>query len=389
MSSKLFWRNLTIIFGGVTGVLAGAALAPALPGMAEYFSDVPNGEFLVQLALTLPALFIAIAAPFVGRILDRAGRKPVLIASVILFSVAGVSGYFSPTITGILIGRVFLGLSVAGLVTGFTTLIVDTFQGPELNKYMGFQGAAMGVGGVIFLLLAGYLSDIGWRLPFLTYLLGLLILPGLLWAVDEPELAKNEEARQSKNQGKLPIRRLLPIYGLTALTIITFFIFSIQLPFYLTANFGVSNSQVGLALALQTLSSIFVALLYQRLRGRYSFLEILALMFIALGINHAFTVFGNSYLMVVIGLLIGGIGLGLTPPNFNVWISSLVPASMRGRAISGFTTALFAGQFLSPIVVQTVSQNYGPTAIFQFGMYGSLLLVILLLWWSKRENALT
>jgi predicted MFS family arabinose efflux permease len=253
---------------------------------------------------------------------------------------------------------------------------------------MGFQGAAMGVGGVIFLLLAGYLSDIGWRLPFLTYLLGLLILPGLLWAVDEPELAKNEEARQSKNQGKLPIRRLLPIYGLTALTIITFFIFSIQLPFYLTANFGVSNSQVGLALALQTLSSIFVALLYQRLRGRYSFLEILALMFIALGVNHAFTVFGNSYLMVVIGLLIGGIGLGLTPPNFNVWISSLVPASMRGRAISGFTTALFAGQFLTPIVVQTVSQNYGPTAIFQFGMNGSLLLVILLLWWSKRENAL-
>jgi len=206
--------------------------------------------------------------------------------------------------------------------------------------------------------------------------------------VDEPELAKNAEGEDPPEQQEgFPLKSLLPIYLLTALTIIIFFIFSIQLPFHLTAVYGVSNSLVGLALALQTLSSIFAALLYRGLRERFSFAGILVLMFIALGINHAFTLFGGSYLAVVIGLLIGGIGLGLTPPNFNVWINSLVPQSQRGRALSGFTSALFLGQFLTPIVVQLIDQQFGGRAVFSFGMWLSLVLVLVLMSWSRRERA--
>jgi MFS family permease len=388
MAKRNFWRNLTIIFGGVTGVMAGAALSPALPGMAEHFQDLPNGEFLVRLSLTLPALFIAITAPFVGGILDRTGRKPILIASLVLFGIAGGAGYLIPTLSGILISRAFVGIAVAGLVTGFTTLIADNFEGAELNKYMGFQGAAMGIGGVLFLLLSGYLADISWRLPFLMYPLAFAFLPGLLWAVDEPKLVRAASEQNSLEKTEsFPLKSLLPIYLLTALTIIIFFIFSIQLPFLLTADFGVSNSLVGLALALQTLSSIFAALLYRRLRERFSFAGILVLMFIALGINHAFTLFGGSYLAVVTGLLIGGIGLGLTPPNFNVWINSLVTDSQRGRALSGFTSALFLGQFLTPIAVQLIDQRYGGRAVFSFGMWLSLVLVLLLMWWSRRKRA--
>lgn len=74
INQKVFMRNLTILVGGTTTILAATIISPILPEMTTVFADVPNVDFLVKLALTLPALFIAISAPFVGFLLDKKGR---------------------------------------------------------------------------------------------------------------------------------------------------------------------------------------------------------------------------------------------------------------------------------------------------------------------------
>lgn len=81
MNSITSPRNLTILLGSTTTVLAATIISPALPGMAEAYADVPNADFLVRLTLTIPALFVAIGALFAGFLLDKWGRKPVLIVS--------------------------------------------------------------------------------------------------------------------------------------------------------------------------------------------------------------------------------------------------------------------------------------------------------------------
>ena len=90
--TKTGFRNITILSGSTMTVLAGALLAPSLPDMALAFQDVPNAEFLVMLTLTMPALFIALGSPFAGILLDKLGRKPVLIVSLILYGISGTSG---------------------------------------------------------------------------------------------------------------------------------------------------------------------------------------------------------------------------------------------------------------------------------------------------------
>ena len=42
-------------------------------------------------------------------------------------------------------------------------------------------------------------------------------------------------------------------------------------------------------------------------------------------------------------------------PNLNLWTSEIVPAAQRGRALGYVTTAIFLGQFLSPIVTLPVT----------------------------------
>ena len=358
-------------------VLAGAGLAPALPDMKVAFQDVPNADFLVRLTLTMPALFIAISAPFAGFLLDRWGRKPVLIVSLILYGLAGASGFVMNSLFSILVGRAFLGLAVAGVMSGFTTLIVDYFTGARLNQFMGYQGAAIGLGGMVFLLIAGFLADIGWRFPFLIYLSSFLILPGVLFAIDEPKSQPEVAQRDTPDEkGSFPLKTIAFIYGIAFVGMLIFFVFPVHLPFYLTAQAGASNSQVGLALSLQALPAIIIALQYRRLKARLSFQGIFSIVFLSLSINHLIVALTPSYGLIVGGLLIGGLGLGLLPPNLNVWIASITPAAMRGRVVGGLVTALFLGQFFTPIITQPVLERVGVTATF--GVVGgmSLLLVV-------------
>ncbi|MCK5313540.1 MAG: MFS transporter, partial [Anaerolineales bacterium] len=165
MFSRTNLRNLTILLGSTTTIMAATIISPALPGMAEAFADIPNADFLVRLTLTMPALFIAFGALIVGYLLDRWGRKPVLIISLILYGLAGTAGFFLDSLSTSLVSRAMLGLAVAGIMSGFVTLILDYFKGSELNRFLGLQGAFIGLGGMVFLLFAGFLAEIGWQYP--------------------------------------------------------------------------------------------------------------------------------------------------------------------------------------------------------------------------------
>lgn len=371
-------RNLTVLVGSTLTILAATVISPSLPEMSAHFQDVPNAEFLVRLSLTLPALFVAVSAPFAGLLLDRVGRKPVLIAALILYGAAGASGFVVESLAGILVGRAVLGLAIAGVMSSFTTLIVDYFSGPRLNQYMGYQGAFIGLGGLVYLSLAGVLADVGWRDPFLIYLFAFVVLLGVLLVVEEPKVSP--DAADDSNRAHDPalfVRTVALIYVLAIAAMIILFVFLVQLPFYLSAVAGASNTQVGLALALQAPTSVMTALLFRRIRERLSFQGITALIFLALGINHVIVALTVDYGLILIAMVIGGLGLGLLAPNFSVWLASVIPHHVRGRAVGGLTAAIFVGQFISPIAAQPVVQLVGMAGTFGVAAGASLLVAVI------------
>ena len=247
MLNKTSIRNLTILLGGTLTVMAVATISPALPEMSRFFKDVPNADILVRLVLTIPGLSMAISAPFIGILLDRWGRKPVLILSVLLYGLAGTSGYVLETLPAILIGRSLLGFAVAGIMIGFTTLIADYFSGKQRNQFMGYQGGVMGFGAVAFLLLGGYLANIGWRVPFLLYLAAFLVLPGILFAIDEPNIqTDNEQKGKSDSSITFNLKSTALVYFVGFVSMLFFTLVLVQLPFYLTAA-GFSVGQIGMA----------------------------------------------------------------------------------------------------------------------------------------------
>lgn len=132
-----FRRNATLLLISTLTIMSGATISASLPGIAARFADMENVALLSRLVLTLPAVFIALFSPAAGFLVDRFGRKPLLVASLALFTVAGASGLFLDTLPGLLVGRAALGIAVGGIMTATTALVGDFFQGPARDRYMG------------------------------------------------------------------------------------------------------------------------------------------------------------------------------------------------------------------------------------------------------------
>ena len=373
-----FFRLSTLLLGSTMTVMAGATISPALPQLDAYFHATPHAQMLVKLLLSVHALFIAIAAPFMGTLMDRHGRKPVLIFSVALYGLAGSSGFFLNSLYGIIIGRAFLGISVAGIMSGFTTLIGDYFSGEKRNKVMGQQAAFTGFGGLLFLSAGGFLADIGWRYPFLIYLFAFLVLPGVVFFLYEPDLLKEgmDSGNNSPANTETGFSRglLVFVYVLAFLGMFIFYMVPVQLPFYMKNMGDISNTQIGVAIGLMTLVGALSSMQFQKIKTKLSHPQIYILFALLMGIGYLTIYSANSYALLLAGLIIAGSGFGLLMPNVNVWLVSFAPASRRGKFVGGLATCFLLGQFVSPLLLEPLVRKIGVENCF--GVAGCFLFAI-------------
>src|SRR5688572_626729 len=184
-------------------ILAGALVSPALPAMKERFADAANVDLLLTLVLTVPGLSIAIAAPIAGLAADKLGRLQVLLIGLLLYGLSGASALVLDSLEAIVAGRVVLGLAIGCTMTSATALITDYWDGAQRQKAMGLQAAAIGAGGVCYPLLAGVLTEFGWRTPFLVYLTALALA---VWAARKLwEMPRVAEQRVGSTTAGFPV----------------------------------------------------------------------------------------------------------------------------------------------------------------------------------------
>lgn len=355
--------KLTLLLTACLTIMAGATIAPSLPGITAAFSDVPNIELLSRLVLTMPALFVVIASPIVGRLADRVGRIAILLGAIVLFGVAGSSGLWLDSLPALLVGRAFLGIGVAGIMTLGTALAGDYFDGEERDGFMGLQQAFNAFGGLVFLTAGGFLAEIGWRWPFAIYALALLLVP-LVWRVlTEP--AQSVTTTSADSSEAMPTTRI--IAGLCTIAFLVsaaFYIIPSQLPYRL-ATLGISAPwQAGLAIGIMTLTGGIASLAYGRVRARIGpdrvFVVGLALM--AAGL--VLTGLGQTFASITGGTALTGLGMGVTIPNVFARAMALSGAGGRARTAGFVTASVFLGQFLSPLMSQPIIAAFGYPAAF-------------------------
>ncbi|MDG5765857.1 MFS transporter [Balneolales bacterium ANBcel1] len=344
-------------------VMSGATIGPVLPLMSEVFADTPNAAFLTRLILTMPALFIVLFSTLCGYLVDRHGRKNILLMATLLYGISGSAGLWLDSLTAILISRAMLGMSVAGVMTVCITLIGDYYSGDERQYFAGLQSAFMAFGGVVFISASGVLADISWRAPFLIYTMAFLLLPAIALIITEPPVNRGSDSEPPEPRGtpdtspppsptSFPKGIITLIIGSAFAGMAIFYMIPVHMPFFINSFGDVSNTAIGFALASFVLTGAIVALNYQRFLVRMSYASIYLLCFFLLGTGYILISFAGSYHEIFAGMVLGGFGSGLLMPNSNVWMLSEAPAHLRGRLSGTLTSAVFLGQFLSPILTQ-------------------------------------
>lgn len=385
---ELSKHGLFVILAATAIALLGTPLAsPAMPEIARVFAENAQNEpfarailnaisilpgdpsviFLVKfILLSIPALFIILGAPLVGWLSDNVSRKRLLNSSLLIFGISGASGYFSDTFFFMFVGRAILGLSIAGIKTATVAMVGDYYEGAERNKIIGWQGSAMKIGGVVFMLLGGFLANYSWQVPFLGYMLAFVILPSGLIALSEslPKTSAGDAPHAGSRRPDIPLWPATYVFISATLASGLFFITPVQLPFYLRNAFTATPLEIGAAIALGNTVGALISLTYYRFKRRMNFIAIYAFIFLSMSAGYFVVAAAENYGVALLGMAIAGLGFGLYVPNHSSWILSIVSPKRRGFGVGLVTTAMFLGQFSAAILVQPFIDPTDPSAVW-------------------------
>lgn len=385
------WQAVLLLAGSCMPVLGAVLITPILAQLSEHFAGEAGAVVLVPMIVAIPALMIAIFAPFAGQIVDRLGRKKLLIVAMIAYAFVGTAPAYLESLQLILVTRIGVGITEAAIMTVCTTLIIDYFhEEKRRNKYLGLQTVVTTLAATVFIILGGALGVGGWHTPFWVYALSLIIAVPMIFLLWEPNRADATDAHSpSTTKVPVPWRRLrLPLI-VALFGGFTFYVMLIEASYLLVAN-GVKatdTATIGAVAALASLITAAGALSFPKLAKRGPrFLLPFAFALQSIGMLVIWLVGGVPG--VAIGAVIAGFGSGLLLPSMVTWALSGTRFEERGRATGWWQSAFFFGQFLTPILMGGIAAAVGglPTAVGVVGIACALVAVALGLGLRNRSE---
>ncbi|WP_238691958.1 MFS transporter [Limosilactobacillus fermentum] len=102
-----------------------------------------------------------------GRARDAVGRKQLFEVGLVIFGLASLAVGLVQTAPLLIVGRAVQGISAAIIAPTSLAILMDTYQGRNLTKAIGYYGAMAGVGASLGLVLGGLFADLlTWRIGF-------------------------------------------------------------------------------------------------------------------------------------------------------------------------------------------------------------------------------
>jgi MFS family permease len=367
-------QGTMLLIGSCLPILGAVLLAPILPTLSSVFKSAPGSAALVPLILTIPALFIAILAPFAGAIADKVGRKRILIIALIVYAIVGTAPLYLNSLGAIVASRALVGVTEAFIMTCCTTLIADYFTGNRRNKYLGLQALVTALAATVFFAIGGAVGAFGWRTPFWLYVASLIVAAVMIAVIWPTQQSDDGAEKRIEKLPPIPWKKLMLPVVVSFVGGITFYTLIVELP-YVLATMGVtSTATIGACAAIASLATAIGAFLFRFIAGR-GVAWLLPFSFGLAGIGMVVVWFAPNVPLAVIGAVIAGFGNGVLLPTLVTWAIARLDYALRGRGAGLFTGALFLGEFVTPLVILALTAAAGTLAI-AIGVIGIASLVI-------------
>ena len=373
-------------------IMSNATITPSLPGIEARFQDNPMAATLTRLLITAPSLLVAVTAPFAGGLTDRLGRRRPLLVGLIIYALAGTAGLYLNSLEAILASRLMLGLGVAAIMTAQAALVGDYFEGPERGRLMGYQMAATNIGGLVFVTTAGALAAHDARLPFAIYGLAALLLPVLASVLPEPPRVRSDAAGGGHilDDAEPGWQGVVAVMAIAAgLTFVVFYAVPTQVPYHLQHEGLGDPRAAGYVMGAMMASAAVMSVVSGWIRPWLGRIGTPVSGYLSLAAGFAGLSIGHSLELAMLSTALIGAGLGLCMPTFITTALNVTPARHRGLITGLVTSAIFLGQFLSPLASQPLVSHLGYSGAFRIGAFAFVGLAVALTVTLQRQRAVS
>jgi MFS family permease len=347
-------QALVLLFSSCLAILGAVLLAPVLPAIQDAFEGTAGVEALAPIVLTAPALVIGLTAPFAGRVVDKLGRKRLLVVALVVYAFVGTAPLWLPSLQLIVVSRVLVGLTEAAIMTCCTTLLADYFHGSKREKYFGLQVIFTTVSATIFFGVGGALGSHSWRTPFWLYLVSLPL------AVAAARFIWSPAPQRSGPAGKLaplPWRKLAAPVGVSLVGGLVFYVLIVELSFKLDAIGVESTGTIGAVSAIASLGTAVGGFVFGKL-AKLGPAVTVPLAFAVSGLGLIGLGLAGALPLIVVFAVVTGFGNGLLLPAILTWALGSLTFEQRGRGTGFWTAAVFLGEFICPLVVLALRDGF-------------------------------
>lgn len=237
---------------------------------AEFGADVTRVTFALFLTLAMRPL----GAFLFGRIADRHGRRPALMASVLAYSTMEFISAFAPSLKVFLVMRALFGIAMGGVWGVGASLAFEAVPVKSRGLVSGLLQAGYPSGYLLAALVYGLLIEhVGWRGLFMIGAAPALLL--LYIRVYVPESQVWQSTAQTRGRVGL-LQGLsghwgLALYSILLMTAFNFFSHGTQdlYPHFLDAQRGFDSGTVARIVIVYNVAAIIGGLCFGTLSGRF------------------------------------------------------------------------------------------------------------------------
>jgi len=363
------------------------------PLFARRMGEFGAGVEALGMSSMAYALTSTLAAPWMGALADRRGRRPLVLGGLAVYVLA-FSGYLLAPGAGVFIlMRGLAGALTAGLVPAVMGIVADLAPQDRRGQWIGVVNGGASAGWIVGPVLGGWLYDVyGTIVPFLVSILVALIAFLLaLFFLPESHRAVGDRAGEPPRGGfslmQLFPRRgesgsMLPVPGaiFAVLMLVSFTVMFAwtyiepQFMFYAYDELAWSSAQLGLILSVYGATMMAGEFLLARLSDRWGRKPVLIL---GLGL-FSFQFFGllffSRYSWIAASFLLAGLGNALYDPALNAYLLDIARPEHKARIMGIKATVASLGNVIGPALVVALAPLIHSRGIFLSA--GVLVLVV-------------
>ena len=353
-------RPLLVIFLTIFVNLVGfGIIVPLLPFYAERFGASP---FVIGLLFGIFSLCQLVAAPALGDLSDRYGRRPVLIFSLLGTVLSFVMLALAQSIAMLFLARIVDGLS-GGNISTARAYVADVTEPKDRARAYGMIGAAFGLGFIFGPALSGVLSRYSYTAP--------------IWAAAGITLVATEMAvfwlpetvhRASAGTG-MPLKNLAAMMkrpGLRRMLVIDFVywfafaIFQTTFALFVARRFGFDAPQTGYVFAgFGVLGAIVQGALIRPIVHRFGDKPTFIVGLICAASGLVAATFASSFSLLVLALIPLAFGIGFGHPTVTSLVSRAGRRDEQGRVQGAAGAMESLGRTLGPVWGNAALQRFG------------------------------